>query len=185
MRKLKNIYKALMTGLLLVILSSSCTKELREQEYGKQEKLIESFVKSLQSRNPDCRVFHQGGSTRITLAEGEGVEVTASGKAVIRYALYDFSSGSASTNTLVATNASDSATTAGWELTDKEYSALEIQLSDKDILTGLRNGLEGVRQGEECWILFSGKYAFGKSKVGTIPANAPLAYHVWVETIEN
>ena len=38
MRKLKNIYKALMAGLLLVILSSSCTKELREQEYGKQEK---------------------------------------------------------------------------------------------------------------------------------------------------
>ena len=38
MKKLKNIYKVLMTGLLLVILGSSCTKELREQEYGKQEK---------------------------------------------------------------------------------------------------------------------------------------------------
>ena len=62
---------------------------------------------------------------------------------------------------------------------------LEIDLTDKDVLDGLRYGLEGVREGEECYILFSGKYAFGKSKIGTIPANAPLAFRIWVQKVEN
>ena len=53
------------------------------------------------------------------------------------------------------------------------------------MVTGLRNGLVGVKGGEECYILFSGKYGFGNKQSGTIPANSALVYHVWVESLSN
>ncbi len=169
----------------MLLLCASCTKEQRELEYGKQEKLIETFVSTQLKSTPDAQVVHIGGVTRVTVSEGEGVEVNARGKVGIRYALYNFSQGKIAANSLVATNSKDIATSSKWELDGNEYELLTISLSDKDIMTGLRDGLDGVREGEECFILFCGKYAYGKKKVGTIPANAPLAFHIWVEEVEN
>ena len=60
-----------------------------------------------------------------------------------------------------------------------------LNLGEDELVEGLRNGLRGVRGGEECYILFSGKYGFGKKAFGTIPANSALAYHVWVESVSN
>lgn len=65
------------------------------------------------------------------------------------------------------------------------FKPVTRNLSSDKILVGLKNGLEGVQEGEDCYIFFSGKYAFGKEKIGTIPANAPLAFRVMVEAIEN
>lgn len=184
MRIVKHIIRTLLV-LVTVILGASCTKELREQEYDKQEKLIETFVSSQLKSNPNAKVVHNGGITRVTVSEGKGVEVNARGKAGIRYALYDFTQGRIAAANMVATNSKDVASSSKWELDEHEYELLTVSLSDKDIMQGLRDGLEGVREGEECYILFCGKYAFGKKKVGTIPANAPLAFHVWVEEVEN
>jgi FKBP-type peptidyl-prolyl cis-trans isomerases 1 len=168
------------------LFSISCTKESRELLYANQEEKIESFVSKQLSANPDTRVVHNGGATRVVTVEGEGMELTARGKVSIYYAGYNFSSGSVSNSTLFATNSRDFASSAGWKLTDESvFEVLEMDLTDKDILRGLRDGLEGVREGEECYILFSGKYAFGKSKIGTIPANSPLAFRVWVQSVEN
>ena len=164
----------------------SCTKENRELVYANQEDKIGKFVESQQKSNPDIRVVRNGGATRVVVSEGEGVEATARGKVSVYYAGYNFSSGSVSNSYLFATNNYDFATTIGWKLTDgTESEPLEMDLTDKGLLEGLRRGLEGVRQGEECYILFSGKYAFGKSKIGTIPANSPLAFRVWVQNVEN
>ena len=44
-------------------------------------------------------------------------------------------------------------------------------------------GLEGVRSGEDSYIIFSGRHGFGKKQVGTVPANAPLCYHIRVEEV--
>ncbi|MBO4923778.1 MAG: FKBP-type peptidyl-prolyl cis-trans isomerase [Bacteroidales bacterium] len=165
---------------------ASCTKESRELMYANQETRIESFVGKRQAENPDARVVHNGGATRVVESEGTGVELTARGKVTVMYAGYNFSSGSVGNSTLFATNSKDFASSAGWNLTDESvFVPLEIDLTDKDVLDGLRYGLEGVREGEECYILFSGKYAFGKSKIGTIPANAPLAFRIWVQKVEN
>ena len=53
------------------------------------------------------------------------------------------------------------------------------------LLEGLRNGLIGVRNGEQCKILFSGKYGFGDEEFGIIPTNSALAYEIWVEAVSN
>lgn len=179
---MKTVVSHLAMMALAILVCVSCTKETREAAYTKQEELIEKFVKSHSS----SRVTYNEGSTRVTISEGEGMEVNARGKVSVFYAGYNFKSGSISASTLFVTNSESVAKSARWELSgDSQYEPIEVDLSDKDILKGLRNGLEGVKEGEECYILFCGKYAFGKSQVGVVPANAPLAFHIWVETIEN
>jgi len=180
--------KTISLTLALALLPVSCTKESRELMYAKQETKIESFVKSQQKSNPDARVVYNGGSTRVVVNEGTGVEVTARGKVSVYYAGFNFTDGSVSQSTLFVTNNPSFAASMGWHLTGEEEAEegpMEMDLTDRDLLLGLRQGLEGVKEGEECYILFSGKYAFGKSRIGTIPANSPLAFRVWVQNVEN
>lgn len=182
MMKLKHISLILLASALL----SSCTKEEREKMYADQEKKIESFVDTQKKSHPDVRVEYNNGSTRVVVTEGSGLELNARGKASILFAGYDFTSGNLSAQTMFATNNYEFAMSNKWNLTDESvFEAIEIDMKDKDIIEGLISGLEGVREGEECYILFTGKYAFGKNELGTIPANAPLAYRIWVQTIEN
>ena len=61
---------------------------------------------------------------------------------------------------------------------------MTLTLDDR-LLDGLQRGLEGVRGQDECYILFSGKYAYGSRVQGTIPARSALVYHVWVNSISN
>jgi FKBP-type peptidyl-prolyl cis-trans isomerase len=42
-----------------------------------------------------------------------------------------------------------------------------------------------VKAGEECEILFCGKYGFGNSTFGIIPANSALAFKIWVVSVSN
>lgn len=174
------IYILLAASALLV----SCTKETRELAYSKQEALIEKFV-TKQAESSGLRVVQNGGATRLVLVEGEGMELTARGKVKVYFALYDFTSGMINGTKLIATNSKEQASSAGWSLTDADYEALELDMTDHGILQGLRDGLAGVQEGEDCYILFTGKYAFGKNNTGTIPANAPLAFRINVLSVEN
>ena len=173
----------ILTAMAFLLLS--CSKD-RDTLFANQEAKIESFVEKQLSSNPDTRVVHTGSATRLVLVEGEGPELTPRGKAKVNFAGYSFNSGSIGSSTLFATNNRDIASASGWTLSDESvYEALELDLTDKGLLQGLRDGMEGVREGEECYILFNGKYAFGKSKIGTIPANAALAFRIWVLSVEN
>ena len=58
-------------------------------------------------------------------------------------------------------------------------------MEDASLLEGLRKGLLGVQPGEECEIVFSGKYGFGKKSFGMIPANSALLYKIWVAGVAN
>ena len=175
------IYILLAAAALLL----SCSKD-RDLLYSNQEAKIESFVDKQLSSNPDIRVVHKGGATRVVLVEGEGPELTPRGKATVSFAGYDFTNGSIGSSSLFATNSRDMASSSGWTLSDESvFEALELDMTDRGLLQGLRDGMEGVREGEECYILFNGKYAFGKSKIGTIPANAALAFRIWVLSVEN
>ena len=60
-----------------------------------------------------------------------------------------------------------------------------LDMKNDQMLEGLRNGLLGVKAGEECEILFSGKYAFGKKPFGIIPANSALAFKIKIEGLSN
>jgi len=100
------------------------------------------------------------------------------------YAGYIFS-GSKSSNNLFITNHEDTAKAAGWELTDEKYEIYKINMADAKLIDGLYHGLLGVKAGEHCQILFSGKYGFGNEEFGIIPANSALLYEIWVEAVSN
>ena len=67
----------------------------------------------------------------------------------------------------------------------REYTLYETNMSDARLIQGLKDGLIGVRAGEECEILFSGKYGFGNENFGIIPANSALLYKIWVVGVTN
>ena len=58
-------------------------------------------------------------------------------------------------------------------------------MTDATLIEGLRKGLIGVQPGEECEIVFSGKYGFGNEEFGIIPVNSALLYEIWVEAVSN
>ena len=68
---------------------------------------------------------------------------------------------------------------------DEQDDILTISLNDYKLLPGLKSGLIGARGGEECQILFSGKYGFGKKSSGIVPSNSALVYKIWVESVSN
>lgn len=172
----------------LIVMASclACTKESRELMYAKQEESIDGFVKKMLEEDDSYAVTYNGGSVRVTLRKGRGEELSPRGSVTFTYAGYDFSRTSIGSSSLFATNSEDIASAAKWNITDTSmFRPVTRNLATDKILVGLKNGLEGVQEGEDCYIFFSGKYAFGKEIIGTIPANAPLAFRVMVEAIEN
>jgi len=160
-----------------------CTKQSLENTYNNQEAKIDSYINSLVKKD-SIRVVHNKGAHRAVLVEGEGEELTSKGTVAYYYAGYTFTNNISASN-LFATNHEPTAESAKWNITGASYDVRIDDMSEADILEGLYNGLVGVKAGEECVILFSGKYGFGKRAVGTIPANSALAYHIWVESINN
>ena len=173
--------------ILLALLAASCTGPALQQTYDAQEKKIDSFVSSLQAKDENLHVEYNQGSVRIVITEGTGEEVLSPGGTVsFYYAGYVFTGSSISNGNLFATNSQDVADAAGWTLTDESIFAIEtVNLEEDRLLEGLKNGLAGVRQGEECYILFSGKYGYGKKAIGTVPSKSALIYRIWVESISN
>lgn len=163
--------------------AAGCTKQSLEATYSSQESRIDSFITSQLQSDESYSVVHNNGSNRLILKGGSGNELKPGGTVSFYYAGYIFSSGSLSTSNLFATNYEAFAIEAGWSVTDPDYSIKTVRLSEDELLKGLYYGLKGVRAGEECLIIFSGKYGFGNRHVGTIPANSALAYHIWVESV--
>lgn len=189
----------------------ACTKASEEQTYAKQEETIDRFIEGLITPcdtlsmvedggttvlrvakvtiteegevRDTITVTYYGGATRVTIQEGDGDALLKRGNVSFFYAGYDFSSGSLNAGSLFATNMQELAASSGWDCVDTD--PISIKLSDAKIVDGLKRGLVGVKPGEECVILFSGKSGFGSHPVGTIPPRVPLAYRIWVETVEN
>lgn len=184
MRKMKHKFTVL---LMLAVLTApvSCVKQKLETIYNDQEKRIDQYIENNRGteENP-LRVVYNEGSSRLVTKEGEGEELAPDGNIAFYYAGYTFS-GSINNSNLFVTNHLESAASAGWTLTDEDAKVLTINLKEYELLPGLRSGLTGVKAGEECQILFSGKYGFGKKAFGIVPANSALVYKIWVESISN
>ena len=164
----------LLNKYLLILLSvttlSSCVKEKLEVTYNNQETRIDQYISTNMyktttengvSKTDTLRVVYNGGANRLILKEGIGEELTSKGTAAIYYAGYTFT-GNKSASNLFVTNHEETAKSAGWSLTDEDYSIHRINMADDELIDGLKKGLMGVCSGEHCQILFSGKYAFGK-----------------------
>lgn len=168
--------------MLMMTFSTSCVKEKLMQTYNKQEESIDKYVSS--SLKGDARVTYNNGSARLTLKEGEGEELKAGGSVGLYYAGFIFK-GSLTAANLFGTNHESTAKSYQWNVTDPDYEILEVNLKDDRLLEGIRDGLIGVKAGEECEILFCGKYGFGNSTFGIIPANSALAFKIWVVSVSN
>ena len=178
--------KVLLRISLILLTVAGCTGQSLQQVYDAQEKKIDSFV-TAQTSKSECRVEYNGGAVRVVLSEGTSEQTLSAGGTVsFYYAGYVLSGTSVSNSNLFATNYKNVADAAGWSLSDESVLSIEtVSLSEGELLEGLRLGLEGVKEGEECYILFSGKYGYGKKTAGTIPAKSALVYHIWVESISN
>ena len=162
----------------------SCTQSKLETTYNNQENKIDSYINGQIEKNQSYRAVRNGGGNRLVTVEGEGEELTPNGYVSFYYAGYTFN-GNFSQSGMFVTNHQATAEQAGWNLTDADYSLYETNLADAKLIQGLKDGLIGVREGEECEILFSGKYGFGDEDFGIIPANSALLYKIWVVGVAN
>lgn len=176
---MRKIFRILVSAALAIVMCS-CVKSKLEVTYNNQESQIDRYLSS----KTDMRIVRNGGANRLVTVEGQGDTLSRSGYVSFYYAGYTFS-GNFSASNMFVTNHQASAEQAGWDLTDAEYNLYETNLSDAKLLEGLKDGLVGVRAGEECEIIFSGKYGFGNENFGIIPANSALLYKIWVVGVTN
>ena len=181
----------LASALLLACLVPACNKEAVQQAYDKQETNISNFVAAQLKADETATVTYKDGVVRVVLHDTlsrEGLladTLRMGGTVSFYYAGYTLTSASVSATNLFATNHKETADAAAWRLSDTTaFKILTITLDDH-LLDGLQRGLEGVRNQDECYILFSGKHAYGSDKQGTIPARSALVYHIWVNSISN
>lgn len=162
----------------------SCGKASREATYASQETKIASYIESA-TKTEGVTFVNNDGAYRIVYAEGSGDALQANGLLSFYYATYIFN-GSKSISNLMATNHKETATTAGWDVSDaSRFEALTVSLDEADFVEGLKRGLVGVKADQEADIVFSGRYGFGPKTYGQIPANSALLYEIWVVAVTN
>lgn len=177
-------------ALAIAMIAASCVKTQLETTYNKQEDQIDQYinknmiVKNDEGGSDTLRVVRNEGANRLVQKEGDGEALAADGYVSFYYAGYTFS-GSVSSANMFGTNKFDIAKAAGWQGEEEDYALYEISLKDSELIQGLKKGLEGVRAGEECEILFSAKYGFGNKTLGAIPAKTALLYKIWVVGVTN
>ena len=188
---MKTSTRILAAVLLLAAFVPACRKQSVEMAYDKQETNIAKFVEDQVKKDADATVAYKDGVVRIVLHDTltrEGIladTLRTGGTVSFHYAGYTLTSSTVSNANLFATNHKKTADAAGWKLSDTTaFNIVTLTLDDR-LLDGLQRGLEGVRGLDECYILFSGKYAYGSRVQGTIPARSALVYHVWVDSISN
>ena len=191
---MKRSTRILIPALLLAAIAGflpACNKEAVQLAYDKQETNIASFVEAQRRADETATVTYKDGVVRVVLhdtlhREGLLADTLRTGGTVsFYYAGYVLSSTSVSAGNLFATNHKETADAAGWRVSDTTAFKIQTITLDDHLLEGLQRGLEGVRNQDECYILFSGKYAYGSHVQGTIPARSALVYHIWVNSISN
>lgn len=188
---------------LICLTAGSCIKEKLETIYKKQDTQIDSYLSKNNTAKRDSTIIEEDGTTRDTTwtdtlttiynkgtarlvkVKGTGPKLSATGAVSFYYAGYLFTGNTPSASSLFATNHQQTAESSNFITTDPDYSLLEINMAESDLLEGLRNGLIGVQAGEECEILFTAKYGYGDKTFGIIPVNSALLYRIWVVGVSN
>ena len=188
---MKRSTRILLAAVLFAGLAFGCNKQSEQLTYDKQQNTIASFVEAECKSDATATVTYKDGTVRIVLHDTlrrEGLladTLRAGGTVSFYYAGYILSGSTVNKNNLFATNHKATADAAGWAITDTTAFNIETLTLDDHLLEGLQRGLEGVRNQDECYILFSGKQAYGSRVQGTIPARSALVYRIWVSSISN
>lgn len=160
-------------SMFIAIFFSSCTKQDRENIIIGQEAEIDKYLSSLQG----AEIIRNGGSNRAVINFGDGSQAASGDSLYIRYAGYTFYNGKGS---LFVTNDSTVAQKNGFPM---QSAPEKIKLGKTELVKGLELGLDGVKQGEYCYIIFSAKYGYNNTAVSNIPKLTPLFYEVWVDKV--
>ena len=177
--------------LLLAALVPACNKQSVQNAYDKQETNIDNFVTDQLKKDTTATVVYKDGAVRVVLhdtLQREGLladTLRIGGTVSFYYAGYTLTNAAVNAANMFATNHKETADKAGWRLNDTTAFNIQTLTLDGSLLEGLQRGLEGVRNQDECYILFTGKYGYGANKQGTIPARSALVYHIWVNSISN
>jgi len=181
--------KTAIISLALAIVACACTKQ-SQAAYDKQETFIDSFVQTLLKTDESASVDYLDGAVRVTLSSSTSTEsdpaLEKGGTVSFYYGGYVLQAASLSNGNLFATNWQELAEASGWKTVDEEMFQTEsVTIGGGELVKGLENGLVGVRKGDECFILFSGKYGWGKHARGTVPARSATAWHFLITDVSN
>lgn len=185
---------------IVMLAASGCTSQSLEESYSKMEDSISSYIESNFSDETRYTVHRYGGSNRITVIPqpenpdtpdnapdtraGAADTLKQNGKVTFDYAGYILGSSFPPTEMFTAST-KELADEGGLWGDETTFTPVTVRLGDGNLLEGLRKGLLGVSEGEECYIIFSAKYGFGNMAVNAIPKMSSLIYHIWVLDIEN
>ena len=167
---------------------AACTKQSLQTTFDKQTTYIENFISARLKADTNATLTRNGGAYRVTLHDTlppERDSLKWGGKVSLYYGCFTLTSASLTSSNLIATNLKDLAKQAGWSLSDTTRFKLDTLTLDSALLTGLSDGLAGVQPWDEGYILFTGKYGYGKNERGMIPALSALAYYFWIDEIFN
>jgi hypothetical protein len=175
---------------LAILLLCGCTKQAIQATYDKQETTIDNLVQSLTSKDEAATVEYLGGAVRVRFSDSTSTEsdeaLKEGGKVSFYYGGFMVTSASLSYSNMFATNLEELATAAGWKDMDESMFAVEtVTVGKGELVPGLEKGLIGVKKGDDCIIVFSGKYGWGNHAKGTVPARSALAYQIWVTEVTN
>ena len=126
-----------------------------------QEAAIDKYITS---KYADYEVVRNGGANRVIVIEGDASRVAAPGDSISMSIEGNIFTTSPSTRFLSGERT--------------------VELGPKDLLKGLEKGLEGVTEGEECYIFFSAKYGYYDESIGVVPPMSALMFHVNVLEIK-
>lgn len=176
-----NFYRInkLLVIIFIIISLPSCGNDEYDNIVNNQEKTINELVKAKIKENPDWKYVYNKNSHRIIVKEGDGNPMTKNGTVDFYYDIYILDGNEINSRNIVATNR----IAADTDSTRKKSPAFRLNLLNDNVIPGLRNGLEGVKSGEECYILCSNRQAFSQKEIGAIPKTAGLIYHLWIENI--
>jgi len=177
----------LASGLALALIAA-CTKQSLQATYDKQSGYIENFVQNQLKADTTATLRENGGSFRLLVHDTLDVRrdsLLEGGLVSLYYACFTLTGNALTVANLVATNVKEVAQAARWELSDTTRYKLDTLRLDDKLVPGLRNGLLGVQAGDEGYILFTGKYGYGNTERGTIPAKSALVYQIWIENVKN
>ncbi len=179
-----NHFMTILVTMAAIALANACEKTETKDAYTKQDSNIEAIVGSLAPESSDATVDYIDGTVRVTVEHGDGNELGDGGTVSFFYAGYLITGSSISASNLFVTNNKEFAESSNWTVSDTSvFKVSTINLSKDKIVKGLKKGLPGVKSGDECYILFNGKYGFGKHTTGKVPGNSALVYHLWISDV--
>jgi FKBP-type peptidyl-prolyl cis-trans isomerase len=169
--------KIIFTILAVAVVVVSCEKQDNENTYVSQEQSIDKYITGLVSTY-NYKVVRLNGSNRVVISSGASADSLEAGDSLyFHYSGYLFSGGKGS---LFATN---DTTVAKANSFVTDGAARKIVLGNDGFISGLHNGLHGVRTGENCYIIFSGKYVYGNSVMFNLSRLSPLLFDITVDKI--